>query len=222
MRSPSRSERRPATMRTSAPTICSTPRAAAAVAAPTSRASCRKSTMKPSIEAWAQTSSAPPAPRRQMRGSRVGGGAGALSLRRPGAGGGSRMSTTDGDGGGEAEPGESDEGRVEPPGVDHAGQGQRRRRRRRAAAPSDGCPRAKPRSVRANQPMTARPDAPVALEPEHAGDEQGDEQGRVGRRECRADEGGGAAGQSAGHDRALAYAIGERAPRHEGDASRRR
>ena len=71
--------------------------------------------MKPSIEACAHTSSAPPAPSRQMRMSRVGGMVAALaSRRRPGAGGGSRMSTTDGDGGGEAEPGEGDEGRVEP------------------------------------------------------------------------------------------------------------
>ncbi len=39
-----------------------------------------------------------------------------------------------------------------------------------ATAPPSGSaiwrmPRAKPRSVRANQPITARPDAPVALEP---------------------------------------------------------
>ena len=97
--------------------------------------------MKPSIEAWAHTSSAPPAPSRQRRTSRVGGGRGERSRRRPGAGGGSRMSTSDGDRGGEAEPGEGDEGRVEPLGVDQARQrqrGQRAAERQRHLADAEG------------------------------------------------------------------------------------
>ena len=170
--------------------------------------------MKPSIEACAHTSSAPPAPSRQMRASRVGGGAARAAARAPGAAGGSRMSSERRDGGGEAEPGEGDEGRVEPLGVDQAGQRQRGHgaaERQRHLADAEG-----EAALGAREPAHDRAARRAGrARAEHAGDEQGDEERRVARRQRRADERRGAARQPAGHDRALADAVGERAPRHE-------